>query len=131
MCSLWLLPVSRNFSQLQTQSLKLVGKTNKLGAVIIVLRPVFAILCDGSARRSFIPLSFYVIFLVTPSSFGRLLSGHAGLKWFPSLGWSEQHVVFLFHATVSWHLNQLMSHIWNLLEIKDKQTNGTGVTGKF
>lgn len=124
MCSLVLLPVSRNFSQLQTQRLKLVGKTNKFGSVIAVLRPVFAILCDGSARRSLIPLSFYIIFLVTPSSFGRLLSGHAGLKWFPSWGWSEQHAVFLFHANVSWHLNQLLSYIWNLLEIKtNKQKN--------
>lgn len=74
------LPVSRNFSQLQTQSLKLVGKTNKLGSVITVLRPVFAILCNGSSRRSLIPLSFYIVFLVTPSSLGRLLSGHVGSK---------------------------------------------------
>lgn len=88
------LPVSGDFSQLEPQSLKLVGETDKLGSFIAVLRPVLAVLCNGSARRSLIPLSLYIAFLVAPSSFGRLLSGHAGLKWFPSSGRATTRCVF-------------------------------------
>lgn len=88
------LPVSGDFSQLEPQSLKLVGETDELGSFIAVLRPVLAVLRNGSARRSLIPLSFYIAFLVAPSRFGRLLSGHAGLKLFPSGGRATTRCVF-------------------------------------
>ena len=70
----WLLPISGDLSQLEPQSLELIGETNKLCSFIAILRPVLAVLHNGPARCPLIPLAFQFTFFVAPHRFGRLFS---------------------------------------------------------
>lgn len=60
-----LLPITRNFSQFQTQSLQLIGEADKLRPLVVPLGPVLPVLGQGAARGSLVTLPLHIALPVT------------------------------------------------------------------
>lgn len=78
----WLLPISGDFPQPESQCLELIREADKLRSFIAVLRPVLAVLHDGPACCPLVPLALQLALLVAPHRFGRLFPRHVGYDCF-------------------------------------------------
>lgn len=110
------LPIPGHFSQLQPQSLQLIGEADKLCSFISILWPVFAVFGNGSTGGSLIPFAFMFALLVTPDGLLHLFPGHVGNGCF-----LRPTNICLCRELVRQHLHRSLQHLWNLLKQKQDQ----------